>query len=73
MDSTLTTRRVELLVLADEEMSRTHGGDKVRVNQKIASIVALMNSLYKPLNIEFLIKHITVREKDMGKRENWLL
>ena len=69
MDSTLTTRRVELLVLADEEMSRSHGGDKVRVNQKIASIVALMNSLYKPLNIEFLIKHITVKEKDMRKRE----
>ena len=56
----LTKRRVELFVLVDQEMLRSHGYDKNRVNQKIASMVAIMNSLYKPFNIEILVKHIKV-------------
>ena len=67
MESTLTKRRVELFVLVDDEMLRSHDNDKVLVNQKIAGIVSLMNSLYKPFNIEILIKHIKVeKEEDDG-------
>ena len=63
MDSTVMTRYVELYILADDVLLASHGGDRGRVNQKIAGIVALMNSLYKPLNIEFLIAHVKVDER----------
>ena len=62
MDSTIKTRYVELYILADEALEASHGRDRQRVNQKIASIVAMMNSLYKPLNIEFLVQHIKVTD-----------
>ena len=60
LDSTVETRFTELYVLADKEMLSQYGGDKGRVKQKIAGIVAIMNNLYKPFNIKFLISHIKV-------------
>jgi len=66
MDSTINRRFVELFILADDMLDSSYGGDRGKVNQKIAGIVALMNALYQPLNIKFLIRHI---KYDFGFRE----
>jgi hypothetical protein len=64
--STILPRFVELYLLVDKAMEQTFGNHKA-VMQRIASMVGLMNELYKPLNIQLLVTHIQKDFDECGR------